>query len=154
MGNSLEADWIRYICAFSFEICFWKSFHFQNVFRILCVMCVTWQTSNEISLACCPEIIQIWKEFIRHVLKTHYSHSLLSLLASLVGKLYEDPKQAGKLSLERLYEMIVSHSKFLPSMLAESEATHIKCKSTFTVCFSGILHYTIWKISEYRNLHT
>ena len=121
----------------------------------MCVLCVTWQTSNGISLDCCPEMIIIWKEFIRHVLKTHYSQSLFSLLASLVGKLYEDPKQAGKslLSLERLYQMIVSHSKFLPSMLAESEDssqfTHIKCKNTTThslwCIYCDILHYTMFE---------
>ncbi len=69
----------------------------------------------------CPEFLQIWKDFLRHVLKVEFDHELfLTVLGSLVIKLYDTPEKTKKMfSLERLYQMIISHSKFLPSMLDE-----------------------------------
>ncbi|XP_072018775.1 nucleolar pre-ribosomal-associated protein 1-like [Amphiura filiformis] len=98
------------------------------------------RTKDTISLSSCPEFPQIWKDFIRYVLKDEYDrHLFLNLLGSLVIKLYDNPQKAKKLfSLERLYQMIVSHSKFLPTMLTE-ESEGEEAALSVKPCLSRLL---------------
>ena len=69
-----------------------------------------------------PELPQIWKQFIRQMLKNEYNQAPLHrLLATLIPMLYDGETNDELVSLERLYQMIVSHSRFLPIMLHESD---------------------------------
>ncbi|XP_033629244.1 nucleolar pre-ribosomal-associated protein 1-like isoform X2 [Asterias rubens] len=84
-----------------------------------------------------PALNQVWKSFVRNGLKHCYqSNKMIQLLSSLVELMYQPRKCAPNdeiplkqastiLPLPLLYQIVLSHSKFLPTLLEDSTDAEI-----------------------------